>query len=290
MFVRVVVRIPNNLTDEFSMRLNNLYNSISQKYLENIKKHVQPRKVNVMLADASVTQQDTFEPQNAAMFYETFSRKMKDWSSQGIAKTDTDDLRRLHVLFTTLIENYSLSCYFGIQYHALPFYKLDDKIKDIQMEIMELDEKAAAMREGIAMKENAAIEETLKNRNISNIGFEEMLETIYNDQQLYNELTRKVDDIENTHPDYLEMMQRKDVFVEELKNMIIELYRTKLLLLDHNQLMQGEEGVAVYFDLEVIKKNEKNGAIEIEKIPPAIKQEVIDRFEKVELALKEVYG
>jgi hypothetical protein len=289
MFVRVMMRIPNKLTDEFSIQLNNLYNSISQKYLENIKNHVQLQKVNVMLADASVTQQDTFEPQNVAMFYEMLSRKMKEWPSQGIAKTDTDDLRRLHVLFTTLIENYSLSCYLGIQYHALPFYKLDDKVKDIQMEIMELDEKVTATREGIAVKENAAIEDVLRNRNITNLGFEEMLETIYNDEQLYNELTRKVSDIENSHPEYLKMVERKDALVEELKNMIIELYRTKLFLLDHNQLMQGEEGVAVYFDLEVIKKDEKSGAIEIEKIPPKIKQDIIGRFEKVELALKEVF-
>jgi hypothetical protein len=239
-----------------------------------------------MLADASVTQQETFDPQKVAMFYEMLARKMKNWSSDGIAKTDTDDLRRLHVLFVTSIENYSLSCSFGIQYHALPFYKFDTRIKDIQTEIMELDEKVASMKEEMARKENAILETELRKRNIANLGFEEMLEIMYNDEQLYNELTGKVDDIEKSHPEYVKLAKKKDELLVELKNMILELYRTNLVLVDHNKLMQGEEGVTIYFDLEVTKKGEKSGVIEMEKIPQKVKQTIIDRFQEVELALK----
>lgn len=280
------MRIPNSLTDEFSAQLNNLYHRISLQYLETIKKEIQIRKVNVMLADASITQQETFDPQKVAMFYEMLARKMKNWSSDGIAKTDTDDLRRLHVLFVTSIENYSLSCSFGIQYHALPFYKFDIRIKDIQTKIMELDEKVASMKEEMARKENAILETELRKRNIANLGFEEMLETMYNDEQLYNELTGKVDDIEKSDPEYAKMAKERDELLVELKNMIIELYRTNPVLVDHNKLMQGEEGVTVYFDLEVTKKGEKTGVIETGKIPQKVRQTVIDRFQEVELALK----
>ena len=282
------VRIPNDFTDEFSMQLNKLYSDISQQYFENVKIQIQPQKVNVMLADANVTQRDTFDPQKVIMFYEILAKKMKNWSSQGIAKTDTDDLKRLHVLFIILIENYSLSCYFGIQYHALPFYKFDDKIKSIQIEIMELDEKIAKIKEEKSSKENAILEEELKRREIANLGFEEMLETMYNDEYLYNELARKVDDIENNNPEYLKMIKRRDNLLEELNNMVIHLYRTSSALLGYNQLMQGEEGMAVYFDLEIIKKGEKTGTIEIEKISPKIKEVIKDMFKEVELVLKKV--
>ena len=249
---------------------------------------IQPQKVNVMLADANVTQRDTFDPQKVVMFYEILAKKMKDWSSQEIAKTDTDDLKRLHVLFITSIENYSLSCYFGIQYHALPYYKFDDRIKGIQIEIMELDEKVAKIKEEKSSKENAILEEELKRREMVNLDFEEMLETMYNDKHLYNELTRKVDDIENNNPEYLKMIKRRDDLLEELNNMIIYLYRTSSALLGYNQLMEGEEGMAVYFDLEIIKKGEKSGVIEIEKISPKIKKVIRDRFKEVELVLKKV--
>lgn len=288
MFVRATVRIPNNLTDELSMQLNSIYGNISQRYLETIRKQIRLQKVMVMLADASVTQQDTFDPHNVAMFYEMFARNLKNWSSQGIEKTDTDDLKRLHVLFTTSIERYTLSCYFGMQYHALPFYKLDNRIKDIQTEIMLLDEKVAAMKQNIASNENNVVEEELKKRGMDSLGFEETLEIMYNDEKLYNELTRKINDIESNNPEYLQMTRKRDEFVEELKGMIIELYRTSPVLVDYNKLMQGEEGVTVYFDLEVIKKGEKSGTVEIEKIAPKIKQTIIDRFREMELALKEV--
>lgn len=281
------MRIPNNFTDEFAVKLNELYHDISERYLESIVKRIQIQKVNVMLADASVTQQDTFEPQKVALFYEVLGRRMKNWSSEGISKTDTDDLRRLHVLFTTFIGKYSLSCYFGIQYHALPFYKFDNRVKDIQVEIMELDEKVSAMKEEIMKKGNAILEEELKKRNISNSSFEELLETMYNDQQLYNELVSKVDELEKSNPEYLNMSKRKEELVNELKNMIVELYIIRPVLVDHNQLMQGEEGVSVYFDLEIVWKGEKSGTIEMEKVPDKVKHEIIERFEEVKTAVKE---
>ncbi len=288
MFVRATVRIPNNLTDELSAQLNSIYGNISQRYLDTIRKQIRLQKVMVMLADANVTQQDTFDPHNVAMFYEMLSRNLKNWSSQGIEKTDTDDLRRLHVLFTTSIEKYSLSCYFGMQYHALLFYKLDNRIKDIQTEIMLLDEKVAVMKQDIASKENNVVEEELKKRGMDSLGFEETLEIMYNDEKLYNELTSKISNIESKNPEYLQMAKKRDGLVEELKGLIIELYRTSPVLVDYNKLMQGEEGVTVYFDLEVIKKGEKIGAVEIEKIAPNIKQTIIDRFREMELVLKEV--
>ena len=222
------------------------------------------------------------------MFYEMLSRNLKNWSSEGIEKTDTDDLRRLHVLFTTSIEKYSLSCYFGMQYHALPFYKLDNRIKDIQTEIMLLDEKVVVMKQDIASNENNVVEEELKKRGMDSLGFEETLEIMYNDEKLYNELTSKISNIESNNPEYLQMTKKRDELVEELKGMIIELYRTSPVLVDYNKLMQGEEGVTVYFDLEVIKKGEKIGTVEIEKIAPKIKQTIIDRFREMELVLKEV--
>ena len=288
MFVRATVRIPNNLTDELSAQLNSIYGNISQRYLETIRKQIRLQKVMVMLADANVTQQDTFDPHNVAMFYEMLSRNLKNWASQGIEKTDTDDLRRLHVLLTTSIERYTLSCYFGMQYHALLFYKLDNRIKDIQTEIMLLDEKVAAMKQDIASKENNVVEEELKKRGIDSLGFEETLEIMYNDEKLYNELTSKISNIESNNPEYLQMTKKRDELVEELKGMIIELYRTSPVIVDYNKLMQGEEGVTVYFDLEVIKKGEKIGTVEIEKIAPKTKQTIIDRFREMELALKEV--
>ena len=284
------MRVPNNLTDNFFIRLNNIYGNLSQLYLKAIMHQVQTQKVNVMFADASVTQQETFEPQKVALFFEILGTQLRNWTSQGIAKTDTDDLKRLHVQFTTSIDRYHLSCYLGVQYHALPFYKFDKAIMNIQKEIMELDEKAAQIKQGIDSKENLALAEELKKRGISDLGFEEMLETMYNDQELFSELMQKVTEIEKLYPDYGQITKRRDELVSELKNMIIELYRTKPVLIDHNKLAQGEEGATIYFDLEVVNKGERIGNFAIEKIPPKTKKAIVDRIKEVEQALANMQG
>jgi hypothetical protein len=37
--------------------------------------------------------------------------------------------------------------------------------------------------------------------------------------------------------------------------MLVSFYQTSPVLIDYNRLMQGEEGVTNYFDIEVIKNN-----------------------------------
>ena len=46
-------------------------------------------------------------------------------------------------------------------------------------------------------------------------------------------------------------------FLSELNNLLIKFYQTSPVLIDYNRLMQGEEGITNYFDIEVIKKNKK---------------------------------
>lgn len=282
------MRIPINSTDDFSLQLNKLYNSISESYLGAVRKHIQLKKANVMLADLSVAQQETFDPQNVAMFYEMLTRKMKNWSAGGITKTDTDDLRRLHVLSVIAIENYSLSCYLALQYHSLPYFKVDSRIKDIQTQIMELDESISAIREEITKKGDALVEEELMKRDMANLSVEDMLQIMYNDQELYDQLTRKIDNLQTRNPEYLQKTKLRDQLLKELENKMVELYRTTPVLIDHQKLMQGEEGICISFDIEVSEKGEKIGSIETEKIPAEVKQRIIQTFQEVDLALKEV--
>jgi hypothetical protein len=46
-----------------------------------------------------------------------------------------------------------------------------------------------------------------------------------------------------------------------LNDLLIELYQTSPVLIDYNRLMQGEEGVTSYFDIELVK-NKKTKARE----------------------------
>jgi len=276
------MRIPNKLTDDFSITLNSIHRNVNQLYLDGISKQVQMQKVNVMLGDASITQQDTFEPQKVALFLEMLSRHLKTWSSQGIAKTDTDDLRRLHVQFTTQVDKFHLSCYVALQYHALPFYKCDDRIIKIKKQLIEIDEKVAQLKPTIEGKENLMLEQELTKRGKSGLNFEELLETMYNDEKLFSELVQKVDDLHKNYPEYYQAAERRGKLLVELNDMVVELYKMKYALIDQNKMMQGEEGLALHFDLEVVSKDERGGNISVDKIVPRSKEEIIQRFREIE--------
>ena len=45
-------------------------------------------------------------------------------------------------------------------------------------------------------------------------------------------------------------------FLSELNNLLIKFYQTSPVLIDYNRLMQGEEGITNYFDIEVIEEQE----------------------------------
>ena len=82
------------------------------------------------------------------------------------------------------------------------------------------------------------------------------------------------------------MTTKRDLLVADLKKMTVEVYSTKPVLIGADQLMVGEEGISVYFDLEVMKKGESSGKIKIETISPKVKQGIIDRLEEVKIILK----
>jgi hypothetical protein len=51
------------------------------------------------------------------------------------------------------------------------------------------------------------------------------------------------------------MRNRESELLSELNHMLVSFYQTSPVLIDYNRLMQGEEGVTNYFDIEVIKNN-----------------------------------
>lgn len=279
------------MDDQFSGQLNQIYSNMSRKYLEIITGLAKPERVKVMLADAGVTEQETFDPKRIQFLFELLRRNLENWTSDGISKTDTDDLRRLHMHINTKVQKYIITCYFALQYHALPYYKFDSRIKDIQVQIMELDEKIEAMRQQLAEQQNAVIEKELSRRKIEGLDFEKTLEMLYNDQSLYDQLVAMTDHIEKEKPEYIEMTKQRDGLVKNLKDMVIELYRTSPVLIGHNQLMQGEEGATLYFDIELVRgKEDRIGAIEPTKIPDNVKDLITRKFNDVSETLQHADG
>ncbi|HYX71919.1 MAG TPA: hypothetical protein VE732_04055, partial [Nitrososphaera sp.] len=88
-----------------------------------------------------------------------------------------------------------------------------------------------------------------------NLEFEELFVKIFDDEKLAEQLNEKTAVIESRFPEFEKMRNRRSELISELNNMLVSFYQTSPVLIDYNRLMQGEEGITNYFDIEVIKKN-----------------------------------
>ena len=90
------------------------------------------------------------------------------------------------------------------------------------------------------------------------MSFEELFAKIYENSNLLNDLEQKARKLEKQFPKLQDSENKREHLVSQLNNMIIELYRITPVKIDYNRLMQGEEGIVSYLEIETIK-NKKTG-------------------------------
>ena len=129
------VRAPFKGEDYFCSQVNANTQNVEQAYLEAIRPAIAMRKAGAMLGDGTVTQVDTFDPQNVQQFYQLLASSLEDWTFSGISKSATEDLHRFYCQFTKEVDKYYISDYFGVQFHVLPYYRVHKRVIDIQKEL-----------------------------------------------------------------------------------------------------------------------------------------------------------
>ncbi|MER3407685.1 MAG: hypothetical protein C4292_02545, partial [Nitrososphaera sp.] len=225
---------------------------------------IEMRKATAMLGDGTVAQVDTFDPQNVQTFYQRLTNTLgkEAWLATGISRSATDDLHRLFCQFSREAggRRYRLSGYFGVQFHALPYYKADRRVAEIQKELALMSEKAAGIFQSMTSKADKALEQELEKRGYASLGFEDLFTKMFEDEELAGELGKTAAEAEGEFPEFQEMRAKKDRLFAELNDLTIELYQTSNAFIDYNRLMQGEEGVCTYFDVELVKKSRSKRA------------------------------
>lgn len=250
------MRIPLKGDDYFCSRVNAAFEDVQRVYVDAIAPAIEMRKASVMLADGTVAQVDTFDPQNVQTFYQRLTNGMdRGWLAAGISRSATEDLHRLFCQFNREVGGkYHLSGYFGVQFHALPYYKADGRVVEIQRELALMSERAAGMFQSMTGRADRALEQELEKRGYADLGFEDLFTKMFEDDTLAEDLGRKASAVESEFPEFQEMGRKKDRLFAELRDLTIELYQTSSAYIDYNRLMQGEEGVCTYFDVEFVKK------------------------------------
>jgi hypothetical protein len=213
------------------------------------------QQVSAMLGDGTVTQVNAFDPKRVQVFYQQLANSLKkrDWTSSEISKSQTEDLHRLFFQTAKEVGKYHLSGYFGIQFHALPYYRVDKRVIEIQKELAAIANQAGLVFTEMSGAADRALFSELEKRGYADLEFQELFTKMFEDERLVEQLDSKAMEVEQKFPQFEEMRRKKSALFAELNDLLMELYQTSPVSIDHNRLMQGEEGVTVYVDIEIVK-------------------------------------
>jgi hypothetical protein len=246
------MRIPFKVDDYFAKKMNSAFKHIQDAYIGCAKLYLEKREVPVMLGDGSVSQSTTFELPKIIAFYEKLIDSLDGWANSGISKSNTEDLHRIYLQISRQIDKYYIYGYFGVQFHALPYYRINRRVIEAQKELSHIAEEAEKVFSSLADSGDSMVQRELQEMGYNELEFEELFIKLFEDQELVHGLERKAQNLEKQFPEFEQLHTRKNQLFAELNNLLIELYQISPALIDYNGLMQGEEGVVTYFDIETI--------------------------------------
>jgi hypothetical protein len=278
------MRLPLKGDDYFIREVNAAFENIREAYLKALKPHIMMKNMNVMLGDGSVVQSDTFEKHKVILFYQQLIKLLNGWGSTGVSNSNTDDLHRLYCNIVQEVGKYNIHGYFGIQFHTLPYYKVDKRVIEIQKELSQLANTATNTSQSIANRGNEIIRKELEKIGYVGMGFEELLLNLFEDQKLVADLGFKASMVEQEFPEFEDMHNRKTDLFAELNDLLIELYQTSSVIIDYNKLMQGEEGIVTYFEIETIRNKrtkERDFYINTKRVLKDSTEEILSKFNQV---------
>jgi hypothetical protein len=286
------MRIPNKENDDFSKKVNGYFIDIENIYLKSIKPFLTTREVNVMLQDGSVTKSSTFDPESVIGFYRSFLKDLKNWEIRDIQQ-NTGDSNRIFCQISNNLDNYIIKGYFGIQFNVLPYYKLDKQVIQIQKELFDLSVKNSTLSESVANIGNSTIKQELKDMALDDLQFEDLFERLLQNQELIAKIEDKIKNVEKLYPELDGAENKKSSLIFELENLIIKLYQVSPILIDYNRLMQGEEGIIVYFDIETNvdgKGKKSNKSVNFAQMKSLTKESIFELFKEINSVLSKQHS
>jgi hypothetical protein len=245
-----------------------------------------------MLQDGSVTKSSTFDPESVIGFYRSFLKDLKNWEIRDIQE-NTGDSSRIFCQISTNLDNYIIKGYFGIQFHVLPYYKLDKQVIQIQKELFDLSVKNSTLSESVANIGNSTIKQELKDMALDDLQFEDLFERLLQNQELIAKIEDKIKNVEKLYPELDGAENKKSSLIFELENLIIKLYQVSPILIDYNRLMQGEEGIIVYFDIETNvdgKGKKSNKSVNFAQMKSLTKESIFELFKEINSVLSKQHS
>ncbi len=277
--------------------LNRFYENIKDVFENSIRSNTVTIDTKVMLADFSVIETSSFDPNKIVTLFQNLERlvnaKSKNWQTVPIQSTKSDDIRRLYFQVSLEIDKFYFYIYMGIQFHSLLYYQIDKEVIQKSKQIRELQELNNSAKSEITIKGDQIIKDELEKLGYKDVDNTQLFEELFTHNDLSKSLIEKASSIEDNYPDIEKNNEQISKLKKDLENLIIETYHIDLASLDQNKMLQGENGMVIYVDFEMIKNKktkEKTSVINFEKIPKesidAIKNELDFLYDLMKNELK----
>jgi len=290
--VRLPIKEKGN-NKEYIGLINGLYTDLQDSFESFIKNTTSTFKTKVMLADFSVVEITSFDPNKIVLALSNvesgLNQRSGNWQIVSVQSTKSDDLRQIYLQFSLVIDKYYFYIYMGVQFHSLLYYQADKEVIRLSKKIRELEDNNYSAKNEISVEGNKIIREELEKLGYKDTDNSQLFEELFTKNELTQSLIDKASNIEKNYPS----IEKNEKTISELKSLlnsyIVEAYQMNLNSLDQNKMLQGEEGMVLYVDFEMFKNNktkEKTSVINFDKIPREIIDKVKLEFENLKNILK----
>ena len=272
--MRLGTRSPN----EFIQLLNEKNDLIQKSFLSKISDMTKMIDVKVMLGDATVSEQKTFDPKLVMDYFQNISKNLKDWSIQDVTISNNEDLRRIFLKFEIMEGNYLISGHVSIQFHVLLYYKPDQRVIDCQKELAEIIDMTKNKEEELSNNSDQFVLDKLKEMGYKDFDHQKLFEVFYENDEFREKVFAEIE--EQSGVDFQKLSEKKTQLFNELDSLLVETYQITSTLIDDSKLVTGEEGCLCTFDLEFVKNNTREGLFDPRKMSESAKEGIVKRLDE----------
>jgi len=272
------VRLGTRSSNDFIQFLNKKNEYIQQSFLAKIIDLTKSVNAKVMLGDATITEQKTFDPSLVNNFYQSIIKNLKDWSVQEVSISNNEDIRRIFTKFEIREGNYLISGHMSLQYHVLLYYKPDQQVIELQKELSDIIDLTKNKEQQMSDNSDQFVLNKLKEKGYKDFDYQKLFEIFYENDEFREKIYKEIE--QDIEVDFQDLSNRKTKLIKELDNLLVETYQTSPVLIDDTRLITGEEGCLCTFDIEFIRNKTKEGLFDPRKISESIKESIVKRLDE----------
>ncbi len=277
------MRLGSRTPDKFIELLNDKIKSIQSTYLCKITELTDAASIKVMMGDATVTEQKTFDPKNVSDYFQRIDSMLKEWSLQDISTTNNQDTRRIFTKFEIKEGNYVLSGHLSLQFHVLLYYTPTQRVIDCQKELADIIDMTKNTQAQFSDNSDQTVLDKLKEMGYKDFDHQKLFEVFYENDEFREKVFAEIQ--KDAGVNFQELAEKKTKLFSELDSLLIETYQTSPVLIDDSRLVSGEEGCLLTLDIEFLKNNSRDGVFDPRKMPDAIKENIKRRIKELDVAV-----